>query len=156
MCSGVKGTVHPWCVQALVRATVATGDAKVILLSENEPAILDLKRQAAAQCRVRHGMTVINDDTTKYESQDNGLAKMAVREVKGVARSVKNNAEGAVQERHQFEAPGVTLARLFCCRPDHARTDRSRWVDTASKNERESVSKTASYLWRVCPLPPHW
>ena len=68
---------------------MATGDAKIILRSDNKRAILDLKRQAAAECRVRHGMTVINDDTTEYESQDNGLAEMAVREVKGVARSVR-------------------------------------------------------------------
>ena len=34
-------------------------------------------------------MTVIIDDTTEYESQDNGLAEMAVREVKGAARSVR-------------------------------------------------------------------
>ena len=68
---------------------MATGDAKIILRSDNELAIINLKRQAAAECRVRHGMTVINDDTTEYESQDNGLAEMAVREVKGVARSVR-------------------------------------------------------------------
>ena len=72
-----------------MRAIVATGEAKIILRSDNEPAILDLKRQAAAECRVRHGMTVVIDDTTEYESQDNGLAEMAVREVKGVARSVR-------------------------------------------------------------------
>ena len=30
-----KGTSHPWCVQALVRAIVATGDAKIILWSDN-------------------------------------------------------------------------------------------------------------------------
>ena len=46
-------TAHPWCVQALVRAIVSTGDAKVILQSDNEPAILDLKRQAAAECCVK-------------------------------------------------------------------------------------------------------
>ena len=61
----------------------------IILRSDNERAILDLKRQAVAECCVRHGMTVIIDDTTKCESQDNGLAEVAVREVKGVARSVK-------------------------------------------------------------------
>ena len=49
-----KGTAHPWCVPVLVRAIVATGDAKIILRSDNEPAILDLKLQAAAECRVRH------------------------------------------------------------------------------------------------------
>ena len=36
-----------------------------------------------------HGMTVIIDDTMEYGSQDNGLAEMAVREVKGVGRSVR-------------------------------------------------------------------
>ena len=92
---------------------------------DNEPSILDLKRQAAAECRVRHGMTVINDDTTEYESQDNGLAGMAVRVVKGVARSVRSGAERAVQQRQQFEAPCVTLARLLCCRTDLLFTSRS-------------------------------
>ena len=83
-----KGTAHRWCAQALVRAIVATGDAK-ILRSDNVPAILDLKCQAAAECRVRHGMSVIIDDTTEYESQGNMLAEMAACEVKGVARSVR-------------------------------------------------------------------
>ena len=84
-----KGTAHPWCVQASVRAIEATGDAKIILRSDTEPAILHLKRRAAVECRVRHGMTVMIDDTTEYESHDNGLAGMAVREIKGVARSVR-------------------------------------------------------------------
>ena len=84
-----KGTVHPWCVQALVRAIVATGDAKIILLPDKELEILDLERQAADECRVRHGMTVIIDDTTEFESQDDGPAEMAVRQVKGAARSVR-------------------------------------------------------------------
>ena len=84
-----KGTAYPWCVQALVPAIVATGDAKIIFWSDNEPAIFDLKRQAAVECRVRHRMIVIIDDTTEYKSQDNGLTEMAVREIKGVARSAR-------------------------------------------------------------------
>ena len=66
MCCRVRVTAHPWCVQALVRAIVATGDAKITFPSDNEPAIPDLKRQATAECRVRHGITVIMDDTTEY------------------------------------------------------------------------------------------
>ena len=37
-------------VQGLVRAIVATVDAKIIFQSDNEAAILELKRQAAAEC----------------------------------------------------------------------------------------------------------
>ena len=88
-CASLQGHNASVCLQASVRAIVATGDVKTILLSDNEPAILDLKRQAAAEFRVRHGMTVIIDDTIEYESQDNGLAQMPVCEVKGVARSVR-------------------------------------------------------------------
>ena len=36
-----KGTAHPWCVQVLVRAIVATRDAKIILWSDKEPTILE-------------------------------------------------------------------------------------------------------------------
>ena len=40
----------------------------------------------AVECRVRHGMTVPIEDSTEYEAQDNGLAEVAVREVKDMAR----------------------------------------------------------------------
>ena len=68
MCFPARGKEHPWCVQTLVRAIVATGDAKIILQSDNEREILDLKRQAAAECRLKHGMAVIIFDTTQYDS----------------------------------------------------------------------------------------
>ena len=51
---------------------------------------------------------MIIDDTTECESQDNGLAKVAVREVKSVAGELH-------KERHQLETPGVALARLLRC-----------------------------------------
>ena len=60
-----KGTSHPWCVQALVRATAAAGIPKVILRSLSEPAIPNLKLQAASECRVKRGMTVIAEDSTE-------------------------------------------------------------------------------------------
>ena len=91
-----------------MRAIVAAGDAKIILRSDNELAIFDLKCQAAAECRVRHGMTVIIDDTTEYESQDNALAGMAVREVKGVRFScLVSNGVGQIT-RGQIGADGLT------------------------------------------------
>ena len=94
-----KGTAHPRCVQSLVRATVGTGDVQIILQSDNEPAILHLERQAAAECRVRRGMTVIIDDTTEHDSQNNRPAELAVREVKGVARSIRV-ALGGLYKKH--------------------------------------------------------
>ena len=128
-----------------------TCDRKIILRSDNEPAILDLKRQATAECRVRHGMTVIIDDTTECESQDTGWLRWRSEKSRVWRASVR--VALSEQQRYQFEAPGVILARLLCCRTDHTRTDWSRWVDTAPKTERESVPKAASCLCRV--RPPH-
>lgn len=53
----------------------------MILLSDNEPAILDVKRQAAMECHVRHDMTVSFEERPEYDSQSNGLAKGAVRDI---------------------------------------------------------------------------
>ena len=80
-----EGTAHLWCVQALVRAIAAVGTPKVSLRTDSEPAIVDLERQVAAECLARHGITVLIFGSTEYESQDHGLAEVAVRETKGVA-----------------------------------------------------------------------
>ena len=60
----VKRAGHPWCVQALVRVLLDAGHAKIILRGDGEPAIVAL------------------------DSQSNGLAEVAVRDVNGVARSL--------------------------------------------------------------------
>ena len=41
-------TAHPWCVQALIRAIVATGGAKIILQSDNEPG--DPRHETSCGC----------------------------------------------------------------------------------------------------------
>ena len=48
--------------------------------------MIDLKRQVAAECRVKHGMTVLTEDPTRYGSQDNGLTEVDVREKSRVWR----------------------------------------------------------------------
>ena len=53
----------------------------------SERAIIDVKRQAAADCRVRHAMTVIVEDSTDSSLKDNGLAEVPVSEIEGVTRT---------------------------------------------------------------------
>ena len=136
------------CVQVLVRATVAMGDAKIILWSDNEPEILYLKR---TECLGKHGTTVIIDDTTEYDSKSNGLAEVAVREVNGVARSIRVTLSELYKKDISSEHP-VVLARLQRGRPDHACADWSRRDDTPSEVERESIPQTTLHLRRACPL----
>eukprot|EP00971_Amphidinium_carterae_P011585 227928-Amphidinium_carterae.1 len=62
------------------------GYAKLLLRTAGEPAILDLRMQLAAQLRVRHGMQVTED--TAGDSQANGLAEGAVRDMKACIRTL--------------------------------------------------------------------
>jgi hypothetical protein len=84
-----KGIGHPYCARTLVRIVANLGHPQVVLKSDDEPAIVALKRQAALELRAAHGITVIVEESPAGDSQSNGLAENAVRELKGVARSLK-------------------------------------------------------------------
>eukprot|EP00971_Amphidinium_carterae_P113067 2239647-Amphidinium_carterae.1 len=77
-----KGTGHPWCVQSLVNMALVLGQDKLILKSDAEAAIVDLKTRAAAVLRATHQMTIIPEESPVGEKAANGLAEGAVRDVK--------------------------------------------------------------------------
>ena len=87
-----KGTV-----EQLTRVLRDAGRTKLVLKSDREPAILDLKAQAAAVVRARRSLDVIPEESPEYEHQANGAAEVAVREVKAQARSLRF----AVEELHK-------------------------------------------------------
>ena len=99
-----KGTSHEHSIRTLVNNVRNTGHIKVIIKSDNEPAIVDLKHQAARRLQADHGISVTFKESPVSDSQSNGLAELAVREVKGLARTLKHH----VEEMH-----GITLP------PDH-------------------------------------
>ena len=99
-----KGTSHEHSIRTLVNNVRNTGHIKVIIKSDNEPAIVDLKHQAARRLQADHGISVTFEESPVSDSQSNGLAELAVREVKGLARTLKHY----VEEMH-----GITLP------PDH-------------------------------------
>eukprot|EP00974_Lingulodinium_polyedra_P031148 2997537-Lingulodinium_polyedra.AAC.1 len=75
---------------ALERVIVELGAAEIILKSDDEPAILDLRRRVAANVRASHGIGISFETSPQGDSQSNGLAEMAVRELKGVVRSLRH------------------------------------------------------------------
>eukprot|EP00971_Amphidinium_carterae_P104017 2059882-Amphidinium_carterae.2 len=71
-----KGAGHPWPLkqlEVLVGVVRFLGYPRLIVKTDGEPAILDLRAQLAAQARVRHGMEVTEE--TAEDSQANGLAE---------------------------------------------------------------------------------
>ena len=57
---------------------VAAGFPRVILKSDSEPAILALKRSAAAKLRSEHGIEVQMEESPVADSQANGVAERAI------------------------------------------------------------------------------
>ena len=142
----MQGDGHPHCVAALVAILVALGHHHLVLKSDDEPAIVDLKRRAAQECREKHGMTILPEESPHADSQSNGLVEGAVRDIKAVARSLRFAAggfhetdisakrallpwlvsySGAVANRSQRGVDGLTPSRRWKARDFLGRFHRS-------------------------------
>ena len=84
-----KGVQHPYSVAAFVDILVNHGHSKFILKSDNEPAILELKRVAAAGCSMNHGHTTIFEESPVAKRQANGFIEECVRSIKAKSRTLK-------------------------------------------------------------------
>ena len=91
-----KGVQNSWCAKRLAVELAALPWPRFILKSDQEPAILALKAEALKVLMVLAEKEVVLEESPVGDSQSNGLAEMAVREVKGVVRSLR----WALEELH--------------------------------------------------------
>eukprot|EP00971_Amphidinium_carterae_P224186 4448201-Amphidinium_carterae.4 len=92
----MKGTAHKYCTTALVNFVLRLGHHRIIMRSDTEPAIIDLRGQAASALPALH-VDVQLEDTG--DSQEGGLAEGAVRDVKAQCRVLAHS----LQELHKVE-----------------------------------------------------
>eukprot|EP00971_Amphidinium_carterae_P292441 5805252-Amphidinium_carterae.2 len=92
----MKGTGHKYCVTALTNFVLRLAHTRLIIRSDTEPAIIDLRTQAVNALRALH-VSIQVEDTG--DSQEGGLAEGAVRDVKAQCRVLAH----ALQELHQVE-----------------------------------------------------
>jgi len=88
-----KGLGHPRNLKTLVKNVVCGCYVRFHLKCDNEHAIVALKNEAMRVLAKDHGRECLVESPAKGESQSNGLAENAVKEVKGVSRSLKHLAE---------------------------------------------------------------
>ena len=88
-----KGVGHPWCVKALVQQLSLAGHRRLVLRSDGEHSIMALKTQVVAELSRDHGVEVVPEESAVGDSQGNGLAEQAAREVKAKVRSLRLQAE---------------------------------------------------------------
>ena len=89
------------------------------------------------------GMTVIISDTTEYDSQSNGPAELAVREVKVVARSIRV----ALGELYKTDTSSKHPALPWLVSHTAGQITRGQieadGKNTTSETERETIPQTA-------------
>ena len=78
-----KGCV-PGVALAVAAQIALSGDARLILRTDSEPAIVALKAEIAGKLREPHDVAVVVEDVSAGStgSAANGLAEGAVREIK--------------------------------------------------------------------------
>ena len=134
-----KGLVHPHNAKTLVQCCVRSGYSRFFLKCDNENPIRALRREAMKILSATHGKEVIPEDPAVGESQSNGLAENAVKEVKGVVRSLKHFAE---------ELHGATINQQHAVLP---------WLvkyagATISRRQLGTDGRTAFELRKDCSL----
>ena len=87
-----KGATERWMVEQLVDdiATVGLGQVRVIVKSDQEPAITDVQRELA---KVRAEPGTALENSRVGDSNSNGRAERAVQDLKGLIRTLRSFTE---------------------------------------------------------------
>ena len=88
-----KGVEHPYNVMALTNIVKNVGCRRMLVRSDQEPALLALIRQAGTAARLEYGIEAVPDPARLGDKDANGLAEGAVKEVKGKTRTLKYGLE---------------------------------------------------------------
>ena len=80
-------------VMMLVNLYIFLGFARFIAKTDQEPAILDLKRRAISFAKSEHGIEILPEESPTYESPSNGFVEGACGRVKALVRILKHSAE---------------------------------------------------------------
>ena len=90
----VKGADEGGCaVKAIVDDVVWLGYTKLVLKTDNEPAILKLLQESLWDLRIAGVDQVMHENSPEYYPEANGSAEVGVQFVKGMARTMRSGLE---------------------------------------------------------------
>jgi hypothetical protein len=79
------------------------GHSKVILKSDQEPALLSLKDAGKSETRIN----LVLEESPEYESRSNGEVERAIQTIKGQFRTMKDRLESRYNQRIGDEHPCI-------------------------------------------------
>ncbi len=88
-CKGTSSSKYP--EKQVAHSIKQLGYSKIIFKSDNEPAILELRRAVCKILRHDHGMTVIEEESPVEDHQANGVVESANNQFGGMARTLNDH-----------------------------------------------------------------
>ena len=82
-----------FAIDALVSDIVWLGHTKVVLKSDNEPAILKLLTESLRELRIQGLESVMSENSPEYDPQANGSAELGVQIVQGILKTHRSSLE---------------------------------------------------------------
>ncbi|CAK0856358.1 unnamed protein product [Prorocentrum cordatum] len=80
---------HPWPAKSWSRRLASAGRKRFVFRSDGEAPLVTLKTRIGAKLKEECGIETVPEESAVGDSQGNGLAKHAVREVKAKVRTVR-------------------------------------------------------------------
>ena len=105
-CKGVDR--DKFAVDCLVSDTVWSGYIRVMLKSDNEPAILKLLIESLKELRVNGLEQVMSENSPEYDPQSNCMAEAAVNSWKGMFRTHKSALEEQLKSKIPVRHPLIS------------------------------------------------
>ena len=83
-----KGTVHAYPAVTLAKAIERYGHDTIIVRSDGERSLVEVKRAASVILREKHGITVRPEESKVGDSKSNGFIERAIWEVESLVRTL--------------------------------------------------------------------
>ena len=150
----VKGADEDGHIVKLVCGDIAwIGHTKVILKSDNEPAIKQIVRQAltALKVEVKDMENVTEEHPDKYESQSNGMVEVGIKNFRGHYRTLKSCLERRLGGEIPVSHPASAWLVNHCCLIMNALV---RGDDGLTSWMRARGGAVQSETYRICGVMP--
>ncbi|CAK0826820.1 unnamed protein product [Prorocentrum cordatum] len=106
-----KGTQHPWPAKSWSRRLASAGHKRFVFRSDGEAPLVALKTRIGAKLKEECGIETVPEESAVGDSQGNGLAEHAVREVKAKVRTVRAQVGDLHGVSIGFAAMSINLGR---------------------------------------------
>ena len=97
-----------YVVEQLKQDVLWLGHAKVVIRSDNEPALVQVVQTTIAALKMAGVTSVVEEGSVPYDPQTNGAAESAVRLLKGTLKANLLSLERHIQARVPVDHPIVT------------------------------------------------